>query len=100
MSDCILNEIRDDSTITVSMRQVSCGVGTATAILQMDSGKYYGLNPVGARVWQLAAEPRKVGEILAIVLAEYDVPADRFRADLFILLQKLRAAGLIEVRPA
>lgn len=73
-------------------------MGAEQAILQLDSGKYFGLNPVGARVWQLAAEPRKVSEILATLLAEYEVPADRCRADLFALLQKLQAAGLIEVR--
>lgn len=75
-------------------------MGAEQAILQLDSGKYYGLNPVGARVWQLLAEPRKVSEILTTLLAEYDVPADRCRADLFALLLKLREAGLIEVSPA
>jgi hypothetical protein len=73
-------------------------MGPEQAILQLDSGKYFGLNPVGARVWQLAAEPRKVSEILATLLAEYEVPADRCRADLLALLQKLQAAGLVEVR--
>ena len=46
----------------------------------------------------MAAEPRKVSEILATLLAEYEVPADRCRADLLALLQKLQAAGLVEVR--
>ncbi len=75
-------------------------MGAEQAILQLDSGKYFGLNPVGARVWQLVAAPRKVSEILATLLSEYEVPADRCRADLFALLQKLQEAGLIEVRPA
>lgn len=100
MSESTTSEILDDSIVVLSSRQISCGLGTEAAILQMDSGKYYGLNPVGARVWQLAAEPRQVAEILATLLAEYEVPAERCRADLLALLQKLRAAGLIEVRPA
>ena len=73
-------------------------MGPEQAILQLDSGKYYGLNPVGARVWQLLAQPHQVSEVLTTLLAEYDVPADRCRADLFALLQKLQAAGLVEVR--
>lgn len=91
-------EIRDDSVVTVSSRQISSAMGAEQAILQLDSGKYFGLNPVGARVWQLAAEPRKVGEILATLLAEYEVPAERCRADLLAVLLQLQAAGLIEVR--
>ncbi len=73
-------------------------MGAEQAILQLDSATYYGLNAVGARVWQLVAEPRRVSDILATLLAEYDVSADRCRADLFALLQKLQGAGLIDVR--
>ena len=91
-------EILDTSVVAISSRQISSAMGAEQAILQLDSGKYFGLNPVGARVWQLAAEPRKVSEILATLLAEYEVPADRCRADLLALLQKLQAAGLVEVR--
>lgn len=98
MTDAVPTEIRDDSIVSVSSRQISSAVGAEQAILQLDSGKYFGLNPVGARVWQLALEPHKVSEILATLLAEYEVPADRCRADLFALLEKLRAAELIEVR--
>jgi len=93
-------EIRDDSIVAVTPRQISCGLGAEAAILQMDSGKYYSLNPVGARVWQLLASPKPVSELLATLLAEYEVPADRCRADLLALLQKLQTAGLIEVRAA
>lgn len=100
MSTAALTEILDDSIVTVSPRQISSAMGAEQAILQLDSGKYFGLNPVGSRVWQLAAEPRKVSDILATLLAEYEVPADRCRADLLALLEKLRAAGLIEVRSA
>ena len=91
-------KILDTSVVAISARQISSAMGAEQAILQLDSGKYFGLNPVGARVWQLAAEPRKVSEILATLLAEYEVPADRCRADLLALLQKLQAAGLVEVR--
>ena len=93
-------DIQDNSTIAVTPRQISCGLGAEAAILQMESGKYYSLNPVGARVWQLLASPQKVSELHAAILAEYEVPADRCRADLIALLQKLQTAGLIEVRPA
>ena len=91
-------EIHDDSVVTVSSRQISSAMGAEQAILQLDSGKYFGLNPVGARVWQLAGQPRKFAEILATLLAEYEVPAERCRADLHALLAKLHAAGLVEIR--
>lgn len=94
------SEFTDATVVAVSPRQISTAMGAEQAILQLDSGKYFGLNPVGARVWQLLAQPRTVSEVLATLLAEYEVPADRCRADLLALLHKLHAAGLIAVQPA
>ena len=100
MTDATPIEIHDHSIVTITPRQISSAMGAEQAILQLDSGKYFGLNPVGSRVWQLAAEPRQVSEILTVLLAEYEVPADLCRTDLLALFGKLRAAGLIEVRAA
>ena len=98
MTDATPIEIHDHSIVTITPRQISSAMGAEQAILQLDSGKYFGLNPVGSRVWQLVAEPRKVSEILATLLAEYEVPTDRCRADLLVVLRQLHAAGLVEVR--
>jgi hypothetical protein len=90
--------LADDSIVVTSGRQTSIAVGTEQAILQLDSGQYFGLNRVGSRVWQLIAKPQPVKVVLATLLAEFDVPEERCRADLFALLEQLRAAQLIEVK--
>ena len=38
--------------------QVSCDLAGEAAILNIKSGVYYGLDPVGARIWNLMQEPR------------------------------------------
>lgn len=78
--------------------QVSCAVGTDAAILQLSTGVYYTVNPAGSRVWQLLARPITVGEILDMLLAEYDVEPARCERDLLALLERLAAEGLIDVR--
>jgi hypothetical protein len=69
-------------------------------ILNLDSGVYYGLNPVGARVWQLIQEPRIVSELLSSLLETYEVEAGRCESDLFSLLGDLAANELIVIEPA
>ena len=86
-------------TIVVAGKdQVACALGEEAAILHMGSGVYYGLDPVGARVWNLVQQPRSVQEIRAALLDEYDVEPARCEADLLELLAKLRDEKLIEVR--
>ena len=47
--------ITDASRIVVSSDQVSCGLGDEAAIVNLRNGVYYGLDPVGARIWSASA---------------------------------------------
>ena len=78
--------------------QVSCDLAGEAAILNIKNGVYYGLDPVGARIWNLMQQPRAVFEIQNAITGEYDVEPERCARDLFGLLNRLLEEGLIEVR--
>ena len=42
-------------------------------MMHLEKGKYFGLNPVGKRIWELIAEPKTFQEISTVLLAEFDV---------------------------
>lgn len=87
------------STIVVAASgQVSCPLGEEAAVLNIKSSMYYGLDPVGARVWTLIQQPRSVGDLRDAIVSEYEVEAERCEKDLLELLEKMRGEGLIEVR--
>lgn len=89
-----------ETVVVASKDNVSCSLGEEAAILQMRSGVYFGLDPVGARIWNLLEQPRSVEELLAKLITEYDVEPKRCEGDLLALLEKLRAEGLIEAHDA
>jgi hypothetical protein len=88
------------SIVVMAAEQVSCPLGEESAILNLKNSVYYGLDPVGARVWTLLQEPRSVGELRDTLLSEYEVESGRCEVDLLALLEKMRSEGLIEVRVA
>jgi len=90
--------ISDQSVVVATKDQVSCDLAGEAAILHIKSGVYYGLDPVGARIWNLMQEPRAVAEIQNAITNEYDVEPERCARDLVDLLEKLLAEGLIEVK--
>jgi len=90
--------ISDRSIVVAAKDQVSCDLAGEAAILNMKNGVYYGLDPVGARIWNMMQEPRAVAEIQNTITGEYNVEPERCERDLFGLLEKLLAEGLIEVR--
>ena len=86
------------TTVIVSSQQVSCPLGDEAAILNMKNSVYYGVNPVGATVWNLLKQPKTVAEIRNAILEEYEVEEKRCEQDLLTLLEEMRSEGLIEVR--
>lgn len=88
------------SVVVATPEQVSCSLGEESAILNLKNTVYYGLDPVGARIWNLLQQPRTVGDLRDALLAEYEVDEDRCERDLLGLLEKMRDEGLIQVRNA
>jgi len=64
-------------------------------VLNLKSGVYFGLDPVGTRIWQLFAAHELLSEIAQAIVAEYDVTAERGAADLLALVVDLEHNGLV-----
>ena len=86
-----------DTIIHASPDQVSCDLEGEAAILNLKTGVYYGLDPVGAVVWKLLEQPSTVASVRDAMLARFEVDTERCQSDLFTLLEKLSAEGLIQV---
>ena len=86
------------STIIAGKDPVTSEMANEVAILNPKSGMYFGLDMVGARIWELIKEPMTVKDIRNIILDEYEVDVDRCEKDLFILFSEMSNNGLIEVK--
>jgi len=87
-----------DSVVLAATEQISCDLSGETAILDLRSGVYYGLNPTGAFIWNQVKEPVPVRTILTAMQAEFDVDAVRCERDLMRILNELANRGLLEVK--
>lgn len=85
------------STITVSTQQISCDLGDEAVVLNLSTGEYFGLDPVGARIWSWLTAPQTVAGLRDRLVEAYDADTGEIERDLFGLLEQLRDEGLIEV---
>ena len=92
------SNISDHSVVVATRDQVSCDLAGEAAILNIKSGVYYGLDPIGAQIWKLTQEPRRVAQIQNAITSEYEVDPNRCAQDVVALLEKLLAEGLIELK--
>jgi hypothetical protein len=70
-------------------------VGVETVILDLASGTYFGLDPVGARIWQLMGEGKTLAEICSMMLDEYEVERGQLETDVLRITGELLERGLV-----
>ncbi len=88
-------DLTGNRVVVAAKDQVSCTVGNEAIILHCSRGVYFGLNSVGAAIWNLVQQPRTVAEILRFVLENYDVSPARGKEDVLSLLRDMADTGLI-----
>jgi len=88
------------SVVVAARGQLSTSLAGEVVILDVEGGTYFGLDGVGARVWELLQAPRPVADIVDRLAPEYDVARDTLAADVHELLEDLAGRGLIDVDPA
>lgn len=89
-----------ESRIAVNKEVLFRDLGGEAVILNLQSGKYYGLDEVGTRMWSLLLEHGQVKQAYTALLAEYDVSEERLREDLLHFVDELVSHGLLQIDEA
>jgi hypothetical protein len=85
-----------NSIVRIAKEAVSCELDGEVAILNVQTGEYYGLNEIGASVWRIMSQAHSVAEIVQEITSKYEVAWEQCEGDLLSLLGKLAKYGLIE----
>jgi hypothetical protein len=64
-------------------------------LLDPHGGEYFALDEVGARVWGLCDGAHSVAQMVSLLAAEYDAPAETIEADVVELLSELAGEKLV-----
>jgi hypothetical protein len=76
---------------------VSCDLDGEAAILNLKDGVYYGLDPIGAKIWKLIQNPMALNDVVEMIGAEYNVDKNQLKDDIFELINELLDNGLVKV---
>jgi hypothetical protein len=87
-----------DDTFDIPPTVVARMVGDEVVILDLDAGTYFGLDPVGARIWELIGEGLTLSNVRDRMLNEYDTQSDTLEQDILELIKALREESLVAVR--
>ncbi len=74
-------------------------VGDETVILHLESGIYFGLDPVGTRIWELLDAPMTLAALKARLMGEFAVAEDVLSADVAAFLGQMLGHGILRRGP-
>ena len=66
-------------------------------LLNAGTGRYHGLNPVAARIWEFLAESTSEERLVARLVEEFEVTPELCRTEVATFLADLRERGLLIV---
>ncbi len=84
--------------VTSNKRSAACDLDGEMIILQPDSGVYFGLNTVGASIWNFIQAEHSVEELVLHMAHEYNVSRSVCEPEIISLLRDMVTHGLVEVR--
>ena len=88
----------DRSTIVERVSGLCAGELDGEAVLMsVDQGRYFGMDPIGTRIWSLIGTPLAVSDICDQLRKEYKVTPEECERDVLVFLNELAEAKLLKV---
>jgi len=85
------------ASVRVPEHVVHRGFAAETVVLNLNTGRYHGLNPIAGQMLETLDQLGGVGESAAQIAAEYEQPLETIQRDLCTLCADLHRRGLIEL---
>jgi hypothetical protein len=80
--------------IRIDPRLALSRIDDELVLLDESTGKYFGLNPVASRAFELLSEDGDLDRAIKALLSEFDVQPERLKSDMAAFLEKLKERGL------
>lgn len=96
----IASEITGQTRLIAVAGHLSAEMAGEAVLLHKSNGRYYGLNRIGKRIWDLLQLETSSDELVAVVTSEYHAEPSVVRRDVDQLVAELLDAGLVRLARA
>lgn len=92
-----MNKVTMHSLVSHTDDILTCDIDEEKVMMSIDKGQYFGLDPIGSRIWEMLETPQKVSDIIATLLDHYDVDGPTCKRDTLAFLHMLSEKGLLRI---
>jgi hypothetical protein len=77
---------------------IASDIDDEKVMMCVEKGKYFKLDPVGARIWDMIEAPIKVSDLINALIPKYDVDRETCEHDVLAFLEELHDGGILQVQ--
>lgn len=88
--------INAETTVARTPDMIASDIDGEVVMMSVSGGKYYGMDSIGSRAWELLDRPRKVSELCDLLCEEFDVEQEQCVQDVLAFLGELAGKNIIE----
>lgn len=86
-----------EKKIKISENSIVQEMGSGIVVLNLNTERFYELDGVGKRIWELLSDNQEYTFIFNVLQDEYEVSAEQLQNDMTGLIGDLRKAELIDI---
>lgn len=83
--------------VEISPHVMTQAIAEELVLLDLQGEAYFGLDPVGARMWNLLSEGNSLEQVVEAMILEYDVSKEELIQDLSGLVERLQEEGMAKL---
>lgn len=91
------NNISVHDTIFQASGNLASDMDGDKVMMSIESGKYYNLGKVGGRIWELAASPATISQIVDVLVSEYDIERELCEQQVISFVEALYKENLVQL---
>lgn len=91
-------ELHRGTLITRNKGIVANQVGDEVVMMDMEKGKYFGMNKTGSYIWQLLEQPATVGELCERLVTDFGIPTEQCTTELNSFIEQMRKENIIAIQ--
>ncbi len=89
--------INENIKIVRKKELLSSRMDNEIVMMHPESGKYFALNPVASRIWELLEEPHTINELVEKLLREFDVTEETCTNEVSVFIEEITEKKLIDI---
>lgn len=87
-----------NTTVSQIKDIVATDIDGDVVMMSIENGAYYGLDPIGSRIWEMIGTPCKVSDLIERLMEEFEVDRPTCEKGVFNFLNDIQKFKLIQIQ--